>query len=163
MRAVRGIIGKLLAGRDKGIETFFVPSQNLEQAQLVPGISLLPVGNLRELYDHLTAAKPLYKIATGLGTYNPPVQKSSSEQILISDVVGQPHAKRALEIAAAGGHNVFFNGPPGTGKSMLARALPSILPPLTHEEMLEVTHVHSLASHAYDTVISARPFRAPPS
>jgi len=69
VRAVRGIIGKLLAGRDKGIETFFVPSQNLEQAQLVPGIFLLPIDNLRELYDHLTAAKPLHKIATGLGTY----------------------------------------------------------------------------------------------
>lgn len=161
VRAVRGIIGKLLAGRDKAIETFFIPSQNLEQAQLVPGISLIPVNSLRELYDHFTATKLLKKIATGSGTYKPAVQKVSSEQILISDVVGQPHAKRALEIAAAGGHNVFFNGPPGTGKSMLARALPSILPPLTHEEMLEVTHVHSLASHAYDTVISARPFRAP--
>jgi magnesium chelatase family protein len=161
VRAVRGIIGKLLAGRDKGFDTFFIPAQNFEQAQLVPHINLIPVENLRSLFDHMTAAKLLTKIATNGGTYSTDNATALRDQILLSDVVGQPQAKRALEIAAAGGHNVLFSGPPGTGKSMLARALPSIMPPLTHEEMLEVTHMHSLANHSYDTVISSRPFRSP--
>ena len=161
VRAVRGIIGKLLTGRDKKINTFFIPAQNLEQAMLVPHIALLPVTSLRELYNHLTGVQAINQIMTGGGTYLPPKHVPAKEQARVSDIVGQHHAKRALEIAAAGGHNVFFNGPPGTGKSMLARALPSILPMLTHEEMLEVTHVHSLASQDYDSVITSRPFRAP--
>lgn len=161
VRAVRGIIGKLLAGRDKGFQTFIIPSQNLEQAQLVPYINVVPVESLRQLFDHLTAAQPLAKVTTHNGQYTVTDADPLPDQIFLSDVVGQAQAKRALEIAAAGGHNVFFNGPPGTGKSMLARALPSIMPPLTHEEMLEVTHMHSLANHSYDTVITARPFRSP--
>jgi magnesium chelatase family protein len=161
VRAVRGIIGKLLAGRDKGITTFFVPAQNLEQAQLVPNVTLLPLKNLRQLYDHLTLAKAISKIDTHEGVHTAVDISMKANQTFISDVVGQPQAKRALEIAAAGGHNIFFNGPPGTGKSMLARALPSIMPPLTHEEMLEVTHMHSLANHSYDSVVTTRPFRSP--
>jgi magnesium chelatase family protein len=161
VRPIRGIIGKLLAGRAKGINRFYIPRRNLEQALLVPHISLLPVKDLRSLYDHLTGATPLDPIDTKEGRDISPAKDAAPVGPHISEVVGQEHAKRALEIAAAGGHNVFFNGPPGTGKSMLARAFPSILPPMTHEEMLEVTHMHSLANHAYDTVITKRPFRAP--
>ncbi len=79
----------------------------------------------------------------------------------MSDIVGQIRPKRVLEIAAAGGHNVLLNGPPGTGKSMLAKAFPGILPTMSHEEMLEVTHLHSLASKNYDQIITERPFRSP--
>jgi magnesium chelatase family protein len=161
VRPVRGIIGKLLSGRAKGITHFYVPERNLEQAMLVPQIQLLPVKDLRGLYDHITGSTPLTAVDTREGRDVTTATLSTHSSPSVSEVVGQAHAKRALEIAAAGGHNVFFHGPPGTGKSMLARAFPSILPPMTHEEMLEVTHMHSLANHAYDTVITVRPFRAP--
>jgi magnesium chelatase family protein len=160
-RAVRGIIGKLLAGRARGLETFYIPSANLQQAQLVPQVTLIPVANLEQLYHHLIDVIRITPVHTGQGTYEHLPGTRHREGVQLSEVVGQAQAKRALEIAAAGGHNVFFSGPPGTGKSMLAKALPSVLPPLSHEEMLEVTHLHSLASHDYEQIITERPFRAP--
>ncbi len=162
-RAVRGIIGKLLAGRARGITTFYIPAANLEQAQLVPRVKLVPVASLKQLHDHFAAAgdgRPLKPLSTGSGKYRAP-RTAAKTEVQLSEVVGQHQAKRALEIAAAGGHNVLFNGPPGTGKSMLAKALKSILPPLNREEALQVTHLHSLAGHDYEKIINERPFRAP--
>lgn len=160
-RAVRGIIGKLLAGRAKGLSTFYIPAANLRQAQLVPSVRLLPVGSLQELYLHLAGVAPIEIIDTGSGKYDPTVAAPVAASVHLSEIAGQEQAKRALEIAAAGGHNVFFNGPPGTGKSMLAKALPSLLPPLSREEVLEVTQLHSLASQDYEKIITKRPFRSP--
>lgn len=160
-RAVRGIIGKVLLGRAKGIKQFFIPTANLKQAQLIPGISLVPLNNLSQLYGNLCLGLPLETHDTGNGLAIFPTDRHSRMSVHLSEVVGQRQAKRALEIAAAGGHNVFFNGPPGTGKSMLAKALPSILPPLNREEILEVTHLHSLAGHDYEQIITERPFRTP--
>lgn len=159
VRAVRGIIGKLLGGKSHGITQFFIPASNLAQAQLVPGITILPVKSLRELMDALFKQEPLNTIKTGNGL-KPTLATSTSEHLL-SDVVGQHRAKRALEIAAAGGHNIFLNGAPGTGKSMLARALPSILPELSQEEILEITQLHSLVNGDYERLVTVRPFRAP--
>lgn len=162
VRGVRGIIGKLLAGRLRGVTTFYIPRANLHQAQLVPHITLLPVENLQQLYGHFNKTTKIEPIITGGGKYQPAeVSDKEADTVALSEVVGQLQAKRALEIAAAGGHNVFFSGPPGTGKSMLAKSLPSILPPLDREEVLEVTHLHSLASHDYEKLITSRPFRAP--
>lgn len=161
VRPVRGIIGKLLAGRNHRLTTFYVPSGNTRQAQLVPNIKLIPVQNLQEFYNHLTGARTIPTIHTKEGIYDEASNKAERTNNPMRDIAGQAHAKRALEIAAAGGHNVFFSGPPGTGKSMLAKALPSIMPPLNHEEMLEVTHLHSLAGRDYDQIITERPFRSP--
>ncbi|HSX07958.1 MAG TPA: YifB family Mg chelatase-like AAA ATPase [Candidatus Saccharimonadales bacterium] len=160
IRPVRGIIGKLLVGRERGITTFYLPAQNLGQALLVPGIEIVALTNLDELYMELNSKIELERHRTGAGRM-PDKIVHTQHTALLSEVVGQSHAKRALEIAAAGGHNIFLNGPPGTGKSMLAKSLPSILPPLTREEMLEVTHLHSLATQNYDKIITERPFRAP--
>ncbi len=166
-RAVRGIIGKILAGRARGIRTFYIPSANLEQARLVPEVRLIPVDNLSGLHKCLSGEVVAKAVQTGDGgpgdepgpaaaTATP-----SAGSVRLSEIVGQTQAKRALEIAAAGGHNLFFDGPPGTGKSMLAKALPGLLPPLNREEMLEVTQVHSLAGHDYGQIVTGRPFRAP--
>jgi len=102
VRPVRGIIGKILVGREHGIDTFFIPVGNLAQAQLVPKVTLIPIKTLRELYQHLIGAMPLKVFATGMGAYDSSLFTEPETGIQLSEVVGQIQAKRALEIAAAG-------------------------------------------------------------
>jgi len=157
VRPVRGVIGKLLAARAKGFNTFYIPTGNLEQARLVPGLNLIAVPSIRDAYLDLTDTVGLKQITSDAVAPN----STQTSSVDFAEVVGQARAKRAMEIAAAGAHNIFLNGAPGTGKSMLAKAMPSILPPMQVEEVLEVTHIHSLASKDYDQIVTARPFRAP--
>lgn len=159
VRPVRGMIGKLMAAKSHGFTSFFIPEENLSQALLVPDIDITPVKSLKQLYLALSGTSPLTPIHSGSG--QKPDTVARQDMIDLRDISGQSRAKRVLEIAAAGGHNVMFSGPPGTGKSMLAKALPSILPSMELEEVLEVTHLHSLASNNYDQIIIDRPFRSP--
>lgn len=157
VRPVRGIIGMLLAGKSLGIARFYVPIRNLPQAQMVPGIELTPIATIADLHKST-------KTRTTLDVHiNDPEIKTNRSHTLpsIEEISGQHAAKRALEIAAAGGHNILISGPPGTGKSMLAKVLPSLLPPPTAQEILEITQLHSLANNNYEELLTTRPFRAP--
>lgn len=159
IRAVRGIIGALLAGKQHSKDTFYIPAANLSQARLVPAVTLIPVRNLSELYLDLTGTVKLKRLSIERGIVERPAEPAPTHDF--KHIVGQHRAKRALEIAAAGAHNIMLNGPPGTGKSMLAKALPTILAPLELDEILEITHLHSLATRQFERILTERPFRAP--
>jgi len=161
VRPVRGIIGKLLAGKRHGLKRFIIPADNLAQAALVPGVQLVPVATLFELYQYLNDPATIALVDANQQPDCDPMTDTSGPNLNLDDVIGQELGKRAVEISAAGGHNLLLGGPPGTGKSMLAKVLPGLLPPLSREEMLEVTHLHSLASSDFNRIIRERPFRAP--
>ncbi len=159
LNSVRGLIGRILAGKKMGIKTFVVPVSNLDQALLIPGIAIKPAASLRDVFLDLAETLSLKTIQTGKGRL---IKKASPKaSIDFSEISGQVIAKRALEIAAAGHHNILLHGPPGTGKTMLARAMCGILPSLDHSEVLEVTHLHSLGSASSGDIVSERPFRSP--
>ena len=156
---VRGLIGRLLYAKSKGFKSFYVPAANLTQAMLVPGITIKAVGNLSDAYLDLSDTVSLPSLPSNPGKVK--VKPDNRQTVDFGEIAGQTIAKRALEIAAAGQHNIMLYGPPGTGKTMLARAMCGILPPLNHDEVLEVTHLHSLGSADSEAIITTRPFRSP--
>jgi magnesium chelatase family protein len=159
VRHVRGVLPVAAFAAGHGFRTVFVPGDDAVEAALIDGVDVIPVASLADLVNHLHGVAPI--------SIQPPTHLDSpslaSAVTDFREIKGQEHVKRAMEVAAAGGHNVILSGPPGAGKTLIARALPGILPPLTLEEALDVTHIYSVAGTLPpDTpMIRARPFRAP--
>jgi magnesium chelatase family protein len=156
LRPIRGVMPRVLRARENGILRALLPGENAAEAAAL-GVDAVPLGTLRAAVEHIEGRVRLAPAPI------PPPAPPPEWDIDLADIVGQDNPKRALEIAAAGGHNLLLIGPPGTGKTMLARALPSILPPLEPDEVLLASAIHSVAglTDPDRPLLTARPFRAP--
>jgi magnesium chelatase family protein len=161
LRQTHGILPMVALAREKGVRTVILPAINAREASLIQGMEIIPVESLAELVDHLRGVEVIPPFESN-GEPEDALEVAAGGSDLMH-VKGQEHVKRALEVAAAGGHNLLMTGPPGSGKTLLARAVPSILPSMTGAESLDVTKIYSVAGMLPpDTpLIKHRPFRAP--
>jgi len=162
LNATPAILPLTLLAKHQGIPNVYVPAINAQEAAIVDDVNIYPIDNLSNLVLHLTGQKRIEPIKD-YSFENRNVEENETYSLLLEDIKGQDYAKRALIIAAAGGHNIIFTGPPGAGKTMMARVLPSLIPSLTKNEAITVTKIYSIA-HLIDPhtpLIITRPFRAP--
>lgn len=157
---VNGLMPVMISAVQSGYKRFIIPSENAYEASFISGAEVYPANSLKDAVDFLKGDKLIARVVSGV--YN--AMESGTDALMdFADVKGQSSAKRALEIAVSGGHNALMIGPPGSGKTMLARCVPTIMPPMTFEEALDVTKIHSVAGtlDASDGIVKQRPFRSP--
>jgi magnesium chelatase family protein len=160
LRHTNGVLPLVALAHDEGIPNVIVPEADGREAVLIDGVKIIPMTSLAELVNYLRGDIPAPELKHGKESSTSTLTSYTTD---LADIKGQEHVKRALEVAAAGGHNMIMCGPPGSGKTLLARALPSILPPMTNEEALEVTKIYSVSGllPADTPLVRQRPFRSP--
>lgn len=161
VQAIKGVLPIALNAKKEGFKGIIIPQQNAEEAAVVDGLEVIGVENIKQVIDFLDGNSSIEPVKIDVKEIF--YKKINELDFDFADVKGQENIKRAMEIAAAGGHNVIMIGPPGAGKTMLAKRIPTILPPMTMEEALETTKIHSVAGKMgkKTALITARPFRAP--